>query len=389
MRVVLAGNTFLLKGRFTPRRAEVEAQIVAAGGKVSKSMTQRTKYLVRGEIDEYDFGYLKNEANAKSIRILDADQLRMLLIEGEITIADPEDPPKHATARQEGEAFATLKALCSGELTDEAWHRICLELDQCAEDAQAVATDVVLELLAGHELTGDPRKRRGDRGATVESTPCFQPCADWMAEILRGENASKLRIVRELTLFDKKLTGKTAKPLFECTNLCNVEVLNLGGNKLPARFWKQLATAEQFQRVTELYLCYSAFDDRAAQSLGQPDAFPQVTTLDLSSGNLSGGGVLAGLFGQGGFGALERLDISGSQLGAGEIEALGAAKQLTSLRRLRLSSYQIDAEGLVKALVGATGLRLDELDLSGFDFTEDQLAMLVKAPHLANARLVT
>jgi hypothetical protein len=65
--------------------------------------------------------------------------------------------------------------------------------------------------------------------------------------------------------------------------------------------------------------------------------------------------------------------------------ALADAEQLTSLRRLHISSYAIDNDDLVKALVAASSLTLDLL--LGTDFSSEQRAMLKKAPHLEETRI--
>jgi DNA ligase (NAD+) len=72
----LAGKTFVLTGTLpTLTREEASQMIVAAGGKVTGSVSKRTDYVVAGS----DAGSKLTKAEQLSIAVLDEDELRRLL----------------------------------------------------------------------------------------------------------------------------------------------------------------------------------------------------------------------------------------------------------------------------------------------------------------------
>ncbi|RMH02277.1 MAG: NAD-dependent DNA ligase LigA, partial [Planctomycetota bacterium] len=71
----LAGRTFVLTGALSRPRAEVAAEIRAAGGRVAGSVSARTDYLVAGE----RAGSKLRQAEKHGVRVIDEDGLRRLL----------------------------------------------------------------------------------------------------------------------------------------------------------------------------------------------------------------------------------------------------------------------------------------------------------------------
>ena len=70
----LAGKTFVLTGTLSEPRDDVKERIIAAGGKVSGSVSKKTDYLVAGE----NAGSKLADAERLGVKILSESQLAEL-----------------------------------------------------------------------------------------------------------------------------------------------------------------------------------------------------------------------------------------------------------------------------------------------------------------------
>jgi DNA ligase (NAD+) len=72
----LAGKTFVLTGTLSEPREDIKERIIAAGGKVSSSVSKKTDYVVAGE----NAGSKLDDAQRLNVKVLDEAQLAELLI---------------------------------------------------------------------------------------------------------------------------------------------------------------------------------------------------------------------------------------------------------------------------------------------------------------------
>ncbi len=70
----LAGKTFVLTGTLSEPREDIKERIIAAGGKVSSSVSKKTDYVVAGE----NAGSKLDDAHRLGVKILDERQLAKL-----------------------------------------------------------------------------------------------------------------------------------------------------------------------------------------------------------------------------------------------------------------------------------------------------------------------
>ena len=276
------------------------------------------------------------------------------------------------------QALKKIKPFALEELSVPQFRHLAEELSASTLEVQALATGF-LEPMAALWRAPDfeSYNHLGRRSRGVAAAP-----ESWRQEILAGQDAPKLRLVRELSYNDQKLVGKTAMGLFECHHLVNVELLDVGWNKLPATFFKRLATSPQGARVRVLLSENNKIQKGAAKAMGATDALPCLRHLKLNRCNFDKGAFELLLQDAGGLGRLEWLDIGDARLSEGDIRALIGAEHLAGMRVLELEWVDLRGQGTV-FFAAPQWAELRTLNLSVMrSLTEAEVVGLAAAEHI-------
>ncbi|HEY1188922.1 MAG TPA: TIGR02996 domain-containing protein [Gemmata sp.] len=131
---------------------------------------------------------------------------------------------------------------------------------------------------------------------------------------------------------------------------------------LPSGTFEELTGLPAFPRLHTLDLSHNLFSENSWQTFGRTRAFPALTCLELSSGDLSGSRLPA-LAGARGF-SLRVLNANRCGTGPGTGPALAAAPWASALRVLDLRANGLDLANTKAVTASKTFTNLQHLDLS-------------------------
>lgn len=248
MKTTIEGKTFVLTGALSQPRRDTELAIVAAGGKVAKSPTKTTDFMVLGDRP----GSKAQKGRMLGIPELSEAELLALLAGEEVEIV--EEVIEEVAL---GDAIGELRALFDGSPTPEVWEEVTQLLDACPPEALSVAVHYVASHTARWPEPPDPFD-------IIDSIHAYQPTLrgvlrqapeSWLGELLRGEGSEKFALVRGINVGEVQANNTMLMKLLGCEHLSNLRALELGRRSKPGKtFYKALSQAEHLQQLELLGL---------------------------------------------------------------------------------------------------------------------------------------
>jgi len=205
---------------------------------------------------------------------------------------------------------------------------------------------------------------------------------DWIGaaqdatELRRRMAAADLVTVYRVTLRAGDWSPEAVQVLADAGSLRSLEQLDAGGARLGAEGGRILGGASWLGNVQILDLDGSGLGDDGFAGLCQGD-LRGVVGLDLSHNGLTAASIER--FGQGPFGKVERVDVSGNALGDEGLRLLAASKRLDTVTDLGIADVSMGERGLFYVVSSPSMAGLDRLDVRGNSLSEAQLGELVAA----------
>ncbi|MGC4119940.1 MAG: hypothetical protein QM765_36255 [Myxococcales bacterium] len=356
----LKGKTVVVTGTLEGMgRAEAERRLKAAGAKVSGSVSDKTDLLFAGAGP----GSKLSAAKLRGIPVLDEAALLAALegkdldvvVKGVAAVAAAKQAPPLPDA-----ALAKFTALPLEKPDEATWKKITELLDQCGEEAAAVAVDYLLEATAGW----DGELRVGERSGRDEKLEVRVAPVSWVTELLQGQEHPKLRLARVLDLSRLKLTGAVANHVFDCPSLSSVRLLRLGHLKLPGSFYAKLCDEDVFKSLTHLDLTWAGLGRAHAQAFAKAKSLLEVTHLGAGRVDFDEEASIETLLGASMWASLRSVDCSDltvrRQSTGAALRALARNEAVNALRSYSDTPAQ-GARADVAALLARNAATLEDL----------------------------
>lgn len=260
MKIVLKDTVFCVTGSFDnfQNTRTVESALRARGGKITKSMAQKTEVLICGT------GYTRKPETAsdRGLPVLREPELLTLLEEGEIEI---DFAPASIESGEESldVSIAEARSLLTRPPGRALWDELVGLIDRSTPESQGPLISYLEEHLA--------------QWSRREQRLCLAP-RDWATQMTQGQDAPAYRLVRRLDLDRLDFKSTAVKKLLGCANLVDVHHLDLALRKpLTKTVFRALANDEKFAFIEHFALGF--FDEDSVKELDGGVPWDNLRTL--------------------------------------------------------------------------------------------------------------
>lgn len=391
-----AGKRWAITGRLTEiSRKEATAQLKELGAAVTGGVTSKTDFLVSGGYDPNETRFLSSKektARQRGIPIFNEPQLLAILAGDEPELIE-ELAPEQEVAEPVGtrDALEGFRELVHEELDEGTWARICELLDRCEARDLPVVLKYVESSLGDDgpcpvEWWSDSPSARYHRIRPID--PRALPSA-WVLELLGGSDHPKFGIARVGDFRRQKIKGAIGDNLLACSHLGRLRALDLVDNAPPMKFWKAVAEAPQFAKLSYLGIGGSKLN---ASTTGALAAAPFVSTIDtlVLDGTSFPGTSARPFFVDGVWPRLTRLEVSYAKSPAGNLhDALRDSAHIDGLTHLIWKQVEGSASGFGRLVAAPQFASVTHLHYAARDMGTDSLEALAGATHLRDIRQLT
>ncbi len=232
----LEDQQIALTGRFTRSRTYLKARLEALGATVSKSVSPRTTFLIRGK-NPGQVAY--QQACSLGITILSEEQLLDVLEGVEVT------PDEHISQRGKeslDDLLGEARSLVAKPASHEVWEELVELFDQCRIEENEPLTTYIhahtdawstehMRGLFGHaisrsQLTLAPNRRRDLKRFLVHGEVRVAPLP-WLGEMLHRVDSPRYRLIRAVDLRHSQFSTKQTIEVLSHPALQTVERLYL------------------------------------------------------------------------------------------------------------------------------------------------------------------
>lgn len=198
----------------------------------------------------------------------------------------------------------------------------------------------------------------------------------------------RIRKVKILDLDQNEFGDQGAALIASAESLEKLQSLSLARNKLSDLALKSLAASTTLKRLANLYLQRNRIGPQGVQALAQSETLAGLEVLYLKGNPLGPAGAKA-LAQSPWLRNLTEINLQQTQIGTEGLAALAASEVLASVKILNVSKNGIDAEEAADILAQSACLtNLENLDVYGNGFADDQIQKIKNSPHLPNLRFV-
>lgn len=183
--------------------------------------------------------------------------------------------------------------------------------------------------------------------------------------------------IRELEIHSAKLGKKHCQVLAASPILANLTRLALPGCTIGDHGAAALAGSKHLAQLRELILDQNAIETAGAEALAASTGLASVRHLDLSWNRFGARGVYPSMTSPNAFPSLTSLDLTACDLGGQGGDLVATSKARGKLERLVLARNSLD-DGVARSLANASHyVNLRDLDLRGNEITADGLRAFV------------
>lgn len=283
-------QTIVITGRLSSPRADLEAKIVAAGGKVAKSVNSKTDLLVVGA----DPGSKYDKACQLGVPILEESELLDLLAGKTIAVTTvAEEQERHDTPLSE--IFGEIRSILQAPPSRSAWATILQHVDRCAPDQTAALCEYIQSFMnqwdahiardeINHEFTTAKREAWYQTPMAASQLhdimPEFRLLPDrWMGELHHGIRSAKYSLPRALDLSDSKLSATNIGKLVQHEDLNHLHELILPTKKtMTQSLVRVLADLPSLKGLTP-----GGMDNKMLDAFEKADGATRLTSINLST----------------------------------------------------------------------------------------------------------
>ncbi len=198
----------------------------------------------------------------------------------------------------------------------------------------------------------------------------------------------RIRKVKILELDQNEFGDQGAALIASAEALEKLGSLSLARNDLSDLALKSLAASTTLKRLEKLYLQRNRFGTPGVQALAQSEILSRLEILYLKGNPLGPAGAKA-LADSPSLRNLTELNLQQTQIGTEGLAALAGSEVLSSVKVLNVSKNGIDAASAADFLAQSACLpNLENLDVYGNGFDDDQIQKIKNSPHLPNLRFV-
>jgi hypothetical protein len=342
MQHTIEGKTFCITGTLHHyTRAQAEAAIREAGGKISKSVGKKTDFLVCGTAASRKL----EKARSLGIPVIEEADLESFLAGDSVDVDEEIVVSGDASVRDLiGEARAAL----DGTHGSDAWSTLVDLVDACAPEQLPALVDFIEPQIARWEVSPHAQWRPGDAHKSCVGAPreWFDgaPRGElrvapfrWLVEMNTGNFSPKHRLVHAVHLTGMKMNGTQICKLLGNPELTNLRVLDVDDSTLSKTFFKKLRALPSTAGLERLRL--SRIDPKHASGADGDHHLDAFTHLCIHVGYHTDESATAELLGYPMFEGVTRLTVE--NYWPDKILKLLAdtSPLLPNLRRVDLDSY--------------------------------------------------
>ncbi len=342
MQHTIEGKTFCITGTLHHyTQSQAEATIREVGGKISKTVCQKTDFLVCGTAASRKL----EKARSLGIPVIEEADLESFLAGEPVDVDEEFVVSGHASVR---DLIGDARAALDGEHDSDTWSTLVDLLDSCSLEQLPALVDFIEPQIARWTVAQHAKWRPGDAHKSCldaprewfEGTPRGELRAApfrWLVEMNTGNFSPKHRLVHAIHLAGMKMNGTQICTILSNPELTNLRLLDVEDCTLSKTFFKKLRTLPSTTTLENLRL--SRIDQKHVSGADGDHHLSALTHLSIHIGHHTDADATAELLGYPMFEGITRL--TAEHLWPDKILNLleDASPLLPNLRRVDIDSY--------------------------------------------------